>query len=71
MEIKIIINNTILDADKGARFMCDNIDNHFLTTPMDKLKCMKVHYKYILHNIRRKCYLDSKIILDGFVCIKI
>ena len=34
LEIKILINSTISDAKKGARFICTNVKDYFLATPM-------------------------------------
>ena len=40
LETKILINSTISDAKKGARFMCLDIKDHFLATPMDQPEYM-------------------------------
>jgi len=37
LETKILINSVISDSDRGAKFMCANIKDHFLATPMDEL----------------------------------
>ena len=42
LETKVLLNSTISDATKGARFMTANIKDYFLATPMDKAEYMKV-----------------------------
>ena len=32
LETKILVNSTILDAKRGARFICVDIKDHFLAT---------------------------------------
>jgi len=34
LETKLFLNSTISDADKGARFACADLKDHFLATPM-------------------------------------
>jgi hypothetical protein len=34
LETKLVLNSTISDADKGARFLCANLKDHFLASPM-------------------------------------
>ena len=71
LETKIILNSTISDAQKGARFMTIDIKGHFYSTPMQSPEYMKVHYRHIPQDIRRKYNLDQKVTADGYVCIKI
>ena len=54
LETKIIINSTISDARRGARFMTLDIKDHFLATLMKDLEYMRVRPKYIPDNIRKK-----------------
>ena len=42
MEPKILINSTISDAIRGARFMSANINDYFLAIPMAIAGYMKV-----------------------------
>ena len=42
LETKILLNSVISDADKGARFMCADIKDHFLATPIDHPEYMRV-----------------------------
>ena len=71
LETKIIINSTISDARRGARFMCADIKDHFLATPMKNPEYMKVKYKYIPNDIRIRYNLDDKVTPDGYIYIKI
>ena len=43
IETKLIINSTISDASKGARFMSADLKDFFLKTPMKEPEFMKVH----------------------------
>ena len=71
LETKILLNSVISDADKGARFMCADIKDHFLATPMDHPEYMRVQYKYIPNDIRHRYNLNSKVTSDGYIYIKI
>ena len=42
LETKVLINSTILDADKEARFISADIKDHFFTTPIRDLEYMGV-----------------------------
>ena len=57
LETKILINITISDASKGARFMCMYIHDRFLATSMKNLEYMKVKYKHFPQDIINK-YID-------------
>ena len=52
LETKILINSTISDAHRGARFGCMDIKDHFLATPMGREEFMKVRYKHFPQDIR-------------------
>ena len=71
LETKILINSTISNTDKGARFMYADIKDHFLAIPMKQPEYMKVKYKYIPSDIRKRYNLDSKVIANGYLHIKI
>ena len=47
LETKVLINSTILDAEKGAEFMTANIIDYFLATPRSQLEYMKDQYQHI------------------------
>lgn len=71
LETKIIINSTISDAHRGARFMCTDIKDHFLATPIKSSECMRVKCKCVPPDMRIRCNLDDKVTPDGYVYIKI
>ena len=52
LETKILINSTISDAHRGARFMSADIKDHFLATSILDLEYMKTRYKYVPKDIR-------------------
>ena len=52
IETKILINSTISDAKRGARFMCADIKDHVLATPIDCPEYMRVKYIHFLPVIR-------------------
>ena len=71
LETKILLNSTISDARKGARFMCLDIKDHFLATPMANPEYMRVQYKYIPKDITNKYNINNLATKDGWVYIKI
>ena len=72
LETKLIINSTISDRHKGARFMCANLKDHFLASPMDKPEFMRIKFKYFPAAIRQQYNLDRLLASDGYIyiCIK-
>ena len=46
LEAKLLLNSTISDADKGARFFAVDIKDFFLATPMSEYEYMHIHSKY-------------------------
>ena len=52
LEMKLILNSTILDVAKDVQFISIDIKDYFLTTPMSNPKYMRVKYYYILQNIQ-------------------
>ena len=72
LETKLILNSTISDSDKGAKFACANLKDHSLATPMQDPEYMRVKYKYIPDDIKKRKYkLADKVTPDGYVYIKI
>ena len=71
LETKILLNSIISDASKGAQFMCTDIKNHFLATPIDDPEYMKVQYKYIPQDIWTRYKLTSIVTSDRYIYIKI
>ena len=51
LEAKLLFNSTILDANKGARFMAADLKNFFLVTPMEESEYMCIHSKYFFEDI--------------------
>ena len=70
LETKILINSVISDADKGARFMTMDIKDHFLATPMKKPEYMRIHWRHIPEDIRKKYNLYEKVV-DNYIYVKI
>ena len=52
LETKVMLNSTISDANRGARFISLDIKDYFLTTPMRDPEYIQVPYKYFLPDIR-------------------
>jgi len=71
LETKILINSTISDAHKGARFMSADIKDYFLATPMAEPEYMRVKYRYLPPDIRRRYNLDAIVSRDDYIYIKI
>ncbi len=71
LETKLIVNSTISDASKGARFACADLKDFFLASPMEKPEFMKIKYKYLPADIRTKYQLDTLVSPDGYVYVKI
>ena len=71
LETKILLNSTISDAKRGARFMCLDIKDHFLATPMSNPEFMRVKLKYIPEDIRQRYKIYDIVSKDDWVYIKI
>ena len=67
LETKLLLNSTISDASKGARFMTLDIKDFFLQTVMERPEYMRIHSKYFLQEMREKYKIDSIIAPDGYV----
>ena len=52
LEAEIMIYSTILDAAKGAQFMCMDLKDHFLATPLLNPEYMQVKHRHIPTDIR-------------------
>ena len=53
LETKLILNSTILDVSKGACFLCADLKDHFLASPMKDPEYMCINYKYFPAAIRQ------------------
>ena len=71
LEAKLMINSTISDADKGARFFAMDLKDFFLATPMDGPEYMRLHSKYFFDDIQSKYDIDSKLASNGYIYIRI
>lgn len=71
LETKLLVNSVISDADKGAKFMCMDLKDHFLASPMERPEYMRVHQRHIPLDIITKYQLADLISPDGYIYIKI
>ena len=71
LETKLLINSTISDAHRGARFMSADLKDFFPATPMEGDEYMKVNYKHFPEDIRRRYKLQEKVTASGHIYIKI
>ena len=70
LKTKILLNSTISDAHKGARFMCMDLKDFFLATPMPHPEFMKVPYKYFPQDIISKYKLQN-LVHNDYIYVKI
>ena len=61
LETKLLLNSTISDAHRGARFMSADLKNFFLATPMARDEFMRVKLKYFPSDICAKYDLAAKV----------
>ena len=71
LETKVLINSVISDAKEGARFMTADIKDYFLATPMARPEYMKVQYKHLPDDIRKKYNLQVKVTPNNYIYIRI
>ena len=71
LETKLILNSTISDCDKGARFFTADVKDFFLATPMKDAEYMKVPFKYFPSDIIDKYNLRTLMTHDKYIYIKI
>jgi hypothetical protein len=71
LETKLILNSTISDADKGARFLTADLKDHFLASPMKDPEFMRIKYKYFPAAIRQQYDLDRFVSSDDYIYIRI
>ena len=71
LETKLLLNSTISQSAKGARFMTIDIKDFFLQTVMNQPEYMKIHSKYFLLEIKEKNNIKEKIHTDKYVYCKI
>ena len=66
-----MINSVISDAKVGARFMTADIKDYFLATPMDRPEYMKVQFKHLPEDIKKKYNLHTKVTSNNYIYIRI
>jgi hypothetical protein len=71
LETKLLLNSAISDAEQGAHFLCANLKDHFLASPMANPKHMCIKYKYFPTAIRDQYNLDTLVSPDGYIYIRI
>ena len=71
IDTKLIINSTISDAHKNARFLSADLKDFFLGTLMKTAEYMKISYNIFPQDIRDKYNLKQLVNADGYVYIKI
>ena len=71
LESKLLLNSTISQSAKGARFMTLDIKDFFLQTQMARPEFMKIHSKYFLTDITNKYNINSIVHTDGYVYCRI
>ena len=71
LETKVLINSTILDAPKGARFLTADVKDFFLASPMLHPEYMKVHIRHIPLDIQQRYNIQAKATDNGFVYVRI
>ena len=66
-----LLNSVISDAAAGAKFASFDIKDFFLATPMKEPEYMRLLWKHIPEDIKKKYNLYDKQAQDGYVYIKI
>ena len=71
LETKLVINSTISDAKKGARFMGADLKDYFLASPMPENEYMRIHSKYFPDDINQHYNIAALVAPDGYVYVRI
>jgi hypothetical protein len=69
LETQLVINSTISDSRRGARFLSADLKDHFLASPMQHPEYMKIRYKYFPADIRKNYKLWKFVTADGNIYI--
>ena len=67
LETKLLLNSTISDASKGARFMTLDIKDFPLQTLMERPEYMRIYSKYFSQDRKNKYHIPSLVAEDGFI----
>ena len=70
LETKLLLNSTISDAKKGARFLICDLKDNFLASPMLRLEFMKIPLSQFPSDIIAHYNLREKV-SDGFIYYKL
>ena len=70
LELKLLLNITISDARRGARFMSCDLKYFFLDAPMSRSEYIRINSKYFTPDIRDCYQIEGLIAADGYVYIK-
>ena len=71
LETKLLLNSTIFDESKGARFMTLDIKVFFVQIIMEHPEYMRIRSKYFSQSMKNKYSISSLVAEDGFVYCKI
>ena len=71
LDAKLLINSTISDSHKGARFATIDIKDFFLQSTLPEAEYMRIHSKYFHNTIRTKYNIDTIQNEDGYIYCKI
>ena len=71
LETKLLLKSTVSDTKKGEKFMCLDVKDHFLATPMDSNEFMRVKSKHIPVGIMNRHNTNSMIHNDDWVHIRV
>ena len=67
LETKLILNSTIPDAKKGARFLSADLKDNFLASPMEENEYMRIQARYFSDDIRLQYDIES--LIDSYVYV--
>ena len=71
LDTKLILNSTISDACRGARFATIDIKDFFLQSTLPSAEYMRIHSKYFTEDIKSKYNINNLQYDDGYVYCKI
>ncbi len=71
LETKILINSTISDAHRGAKFLSCDLKDFFLATPMDRPEYMRIPISNFPQDIITKYKLLELLSDDGHIYVEI
>ena len=58
LEVKLLFNGVLSDADKGARFISVGLKDSFLQSFLEEPEYIQIHSKYFLPDIRSKYTIE-------------